>query len=335
MRWGAASVSTASPRWVRPLSGIVALLGDEVVPFAAAGVIQRPDDVRPPLPVVRPVVEIASAATYADQLRAAHVVLDPAERAAIIVERAAVAAATAAGLTLIPDAALVAENAGLTEWPVPLLGTVRPRVPRRAARGHPADDADQPEIFRVHRRGRRARPGVRVRREPARYDGGAIVAGNAKVLAARLSDAKFFWDADVARVTGWGPRVVHAEAGDHRLPRKARHRRRQGRAGGEAGALAGRRAGRCPAPTRTMAEDARQAARLCKADLVSATVGEFPEVQGIAGGHYGARRGPRPRRDRRRDPRPLQAGRFPERRGADRAGDGARWRWRTKLDTLV
>ncbi len=131
MRWGAASVSTASPRWVRPLSGIVALLGDEVVAFAAAGIASGRTTVGHRFLSTGPIA-ITSAATYVEQLRAANVVLDPAERGAIIVAGAE-AAAAAAGLTLIPDAGLVAENAGLTEWPVPLLGRFDPAfldVPR-------------------------------------------------------------------------------------------------------------------------------------------------------------------------------------------------------------
>ena len=131
MRWGDASTSTASPRWVRPLSGIVALLGDAVVPLEAAGIASGRTTFGHRFMSTGP-IEIASATTYVDQLRAAHVMLDADERWALIVGRAE-DAAEAAGLTLIPDAGLVAENAGLTEWPVPLLGRFDPAfldVPR-------------------------------------------------------------------------------------------------------------------------------------------------------------------------------------------------------------
>ena len=201
MRWGAASISTASPRWVRPLSSIVALLGDAVVPFTAAGIASGRTTFGHRF-LSSGEIEVASAATYVDQLRAAHVMLDPAERAAVIVAGAEGAAASA-GLTLIADAGLVAENAGLTEWPVPLLGHFDPAfldVPaeviqltmRTNQKYFACTDAD----------GALAPAFVCVANLPDVE--GAIVAGNRKVLAARLSDAKFFWDADVARVKADG-----------------------------------------------------------------------------------------------------------------------------------
>ena len=124
MRWGAASASTESLRWVRPLQGIVALFGEAVVPVEIAGIasgattvghrFHHPD-----------VVTIRSAADYVEALRDAHVIVDQNERAAIIATGAAMATAKA-GLTLVRDEGLLAENAGLTEWPVPLLGRFDP-----------------------------------------------------------------------------------------------------------------------------------------------------------------------------------------------------------------
>ncbi len=195
MRWGDASVSTASPRWVRPLAGIVALLGDAVVAFDAAGIASGRTTFGHRF-LSSGAVEIASAATYADQLRAAHVVLDPAERAAIIVAGAE-AAAAAAGLTLVPDAGLVTENAGLTEWPVPLLGRFDPAfldVPREVIQL--TMRTNQKYFACVDAGGALAPAFVCVANLPDST--GAIVAGNQKVLAARLADAKFFWDADRA-----------------------------------------------------------------------------------------------------------------------------------------
>ena len=120
MRWGAASISTESMRWVRPLSGIVALLGDEVVECEVHGVtsgavtlghrFHHSGD-----------ITIGDADDYAVKLRAAHVIVDHDERAALIREGAA-RVASEAGLSLVEDEGLVVENAGLTEWPTPLLG---------------------------------------------------------------------------------------------------------------------------------------------------------------------------------------------------------------------
>lgn len=120
MRWGAASMSSDSLRWVRPLQGIVALLGDDIVPVALDGVavgrntkghrFHHQGD-----------VTIAHADDYLEAMRNAHVLVNHEEREAIIRDGAAKAAAEA-GLELVADEGLVVENAGLTEWPVPLLG---------------------------------------------------------------------------------------------------------------------------------------------------------------------------------------------------------------------
>ncbi len=120
MRWGAASLSTESMRWVRPLSGIVALLGDEVVDCEVHGVTGGAVTLGHRFHHRGPIT-IGNAADYAMKLRAGHVIVDHEERAALIREGAARAAADA-GLTLVEDEGLVVENAGLTEWPAPLLG---------------------------------------------------------------------------------------------------------------------------------------------------------------------------------------------------------------------
>ncbi len=226
-------------------------------------------------------VEIAAAATYADQLRAAHVVLDPAERARIIVAGAE-AAVTAAGLTLIPDAALVAENAGLTEWPVPLLGRFDPAfldVPREVIQL--TMRTNQKYFACADAVGALVPAFVCVANLPDRS--GAVVAGNAKVLAARLADAKFFWDGDRAatlesRLSRLQDIVFHEKLGT--VADKAVRVAQLARWLAESGVVHGAE----PALAET-------AGRLCKADLVSATVGEFPEVQGIAGGHLAAAEG--------------------------------------------
>ena len=124
MRWGDASISTESLRWVRPLHGIVALFGEEIVPVTIAGVtsgaatlghrFHHPGQ-----------ITIGSAADYVEKLRACHVIVDQDERRTIIRDQARQVAAEA-GLEVIEDEGLVTENAGLTEWPVPLLGRFDP-----------------------------------------------------------------------------------------------------------------------------------------------------------------------------------------------------------------
>ncbi|WP_157085412.1 glycine--tRNA ligase subunit beta, partial [Sphingomonas adhaesiva] len=196
MRWGAASASTESLRWVRPLQGIVALFGEAVVPVEVAGIasgaatvghrFHHPD-----------AVTIRSAADYVEALRDAHVIVDQNERAAIIATGAAMATAKA-GLTLVRDEGLLAENAGLTEWPVPLLGrfdpdylSVPPEVIQLTARVNQkyfvCRDAD----------GKLANAFVCTANIDADDGGAKIVEGNRKVLAARLADARFFYDTDL------------------------------------------------------------------------------------------------------------------------------------------
>ncbi|MBW8785134.1 MAG: glycine--tRNA ligase subunit beta, partial [Novosphingobium sp.] len=124
MRWGAVSLSTESVRWVRPLSGIVAILGEDLVACEIAGIrsgyatlghrFHHPGE-----------ITIGGASDYQEKLRACHVIVDHAEREALIRQQAS-EAATEAGLVLVEDEGLVIENAGLTEWPVPLLGRFDP-----------------------------------------------------------------------------------------------------------------------------------------------------------------------------------------------------------------
>jgi glycyl-tRNA synthetase beta chain len=277
MRWGAASTSTASPRWVRPLTGIVALLDGEVVACEAHGItagretrghrIHAPD-----------VLAITSAATYLDQLRAARVLASSAERRQIIATRAAELAAEA-GLSLIPDEGLVAENAGLTEWPVPLLGRFDPEflsVPREVI--VLTMRTNQKYFALADGTGALAPAFICVANLDASDGGAAIRAGNERVLSARLSDARFFWEQDVAFVKAHGlegflPRlnaiVFHEKLGT--LAVKVERVAVLARWLCESGAV--------PADP----AQAETAARLAKADLVSATVGEFPELQGQIG----------------------------------------------------
>lgn len=277
MRWGDASVSTESLRWVRPLQGIIALLGEDVVPAAIDGIVAGRSTVGHRFHSHGPIA-IERAATYVQQLKAAHVVVDQEERKAIIADRAD-ALAREAGLALIPDAGLVAENAGLTEWPVPLLG-----------RFDPAFLEVPPEVIQLTLRinqkyfvlrdgaGALANAFICTANIEARDGGAAIVAGNGKVLAARLSDARFFWEQDkktqlAVHAEKLGRITFHEKLGTvadkvERVAKLARWLAEQGIVKGADPALA------------------EQAARLAKADLVTEMVGEFPELQGLMGGYY-------------------------------------------------
>jgi glycyl-tRNA synthetase beta chain len=286
MRWGAESQTTASPRWVRPLTGLVVQLDGEVVPCAAHGVasgrMTRGHRIHAPAQI-----EISNAGTYAAQLRAAHVIVESAERRALIAAGAARVAA-AGGLSVIPDAALVAENAGLTEWPVPMLGGFDPAflaVPREVIQL--TMRTNQKYFACADAAGALAPNFVCVANLAASDGGAAIVAGNERVLSARLADAKFFWDQDLAVVRTGGleafaPKlaniVFHEKLGT--VADKVERVAALARWLVESGAIPD------TLPRRgevSLADLAERAARLCKADLVSATVGEFPEVQGIAG----------------------------------------------------
>ena len=285
MRWGAASISTESMRWVRPLSGIVALLGDEVVECEVHGVtsgavtlghrFHHSGD-----------ITIGDADDYAVKLRAAHVIVDHQERAALIREGAA-RVASEAGLSLVEDEGLVVENAGLTEWPIPLLGrfeedflTVPPETIQLTAR------VNQKYFVCEDARGTLANAFICTANIEAADGGAAIVDGNRKVLAARLSDARFFWEVDQKKTLaqhaeGLKRITFHEKLGT--VADKVERVAKLARWLVESDIVTPASAGVTKEELAQMAEDA---AKLCKADLVTEMVGEFPELQGLMGGYY-------------------------------------------------
>ncbi len=280
MRWGDASISTESQKWVRPLSGIVALMGETVVECEVDGIASG-DTTEGHRFHSDGSVEISSADDYADKLRAAHVIVDHEERQDTV-RAGAKAAAEAAGFKLVEDEGLVIENAGLTEWPVPLLGRfeddfldVPPETIQLTARVNQkyfvCEDAD----------GKLANAFICTANIWAE-DPAVVVDGNRKVLAARLSDARFFWELDQKKTL-----AEHAEG----LERITFHEK--------LGTVADK-VDRVAKLARWLCEEgivkgdpdlAEQAARLCKADLVTEMVGEFPELQGLMGGYYAAKEG--------------------------------------------
>ena len=312
MRWGRASLTTESLRWVRPLQGIVAIFGNDVLPIDIDGIVSGAVTMGHRFHHSGPVI-IASAASYADQLRAANVIVDQDERRTIIRTRAAELAAER-GLTWIADEALVAENAGLTEWPVPLIGDFDPAfldVPPEVIRLTLA--TNQKYFVCAGPDGRLAPAFICTANIEAHDGGAAIVAGNRKVLAARLSDARFFWEQDQKKTLeqhaqGLARITFHEKLGTvaDKVERVAKLARwlveegivgtsplplRGGAGGGESRAMPNPEAPPHPNPSPEgeglmLADLAEQAARLCKADLVTEMVGEFPELQGLMGGYY-------------------------------------------------
>ena len=292
MRWGAASQTTESLRWVRPLQGIIALLGGYVVPCEIDGLVAGNTTVGHRFHH-KGAVTVSGVEDYADALRAAHVIVDHEERARIIRDGAAKAAADA-GFVLVEDEGLVVENAGLTEWPVPLLGRfdpafleVPPEVIQLTARVNQ-------KYFVVQDASGALAPAFVCTANIAAHDGGqAIVAGNEKVLAARLSDARFFWELDQKKTLEQHAEklkniVFHEKLGTvadkvERVAKLARWLCEEGIIKSSPSSLGEDR--------EHLATLAEQAARLCKADLVTEMVGEFPELQGLMGGYYAAKEG--------------------------------------------
>jgi glycyl-tRNA synthetase beta chain len=276
MRWG-----EGTQRWVRPLHGIVAILGDEIVPIEIDGIVSGATTMGHRFHHPGPIT-IGGAGDYVEKLRACHVIVDQDEREALIREGAE-AAATEIGLTLIQDEGLVVENAGLTEWPVPLIGSFEAEfldVPRevivltmRTNQKYFACANDECLLAPVF---------VCVANIDASDGGEAIAEGNARVLAARLADARFFWEQDLKvpldeQAKKLDGIVFHEKLGTvadkvERVVRLARWLVEDGIVKAEADAV-------------------ERAARLAKADLVTGMVGEFPELQGVIGGYLAEAQG--------------------------------------------
>jgi glycyl-tRNA synthetase beta chain len=286
MRWGAASATTESLRWVRPLQGIVAILGDELVDIEIDGITSGFTTLGHRFHHSGPIT-IGNADDYAEKLRLCHVIVSHAERQAIIAEKAAQAAASH-GYVLVEDKGLVAENAGLTEWPVSLIGDFDPgflEVPPEVIQ---LTLRTNQKYFVVRDQAGKLAPAFICTANIDAHDGGAaIIAGNRKVLAARLSDARFFWEQD---------KKTSLEDHARKLSRITFHEK--------LGTVADKVERVAKLATWLVQEDivkpventpqakvelfnnVQDAAKLAKADLVTEMVGEFPELQGIMGGYY-------------------------------------------------
>ena len=271
------TTGTGKLRWVRPLRRILCTFDGEVVPFEIDGIPSGDLSQGHRFMGSKQAFAARTYEQYADGLAANFVVLDPAERKARIVD-AAKTLCFARNLELVEDEGLLDEVAGLTEWPVPILGDMDP------------DFLDlPPEVIRtsmrVHQRyfavrdpetGKLAPHFIAVANIAATDGGKTISEGNARVLTARLKDARFFWEND--------------KAGDNfdRWLEKLKGVTFHAKLGSMAD-----RMDRIEVLARQIAEVinvdqhmAAKATRLAKADLASGMVGEFPELQGIMGGYY-------------------------------------------------
>ncbi|MDR3497929.1 MAG: glycine--tRNA ligase subunit beta [Parvibaculum sp.] len=262
-------------RWVRPLHSILCLLGGRVVPFGIEG-IKSGNTTRGHRFMAPAEFAVTDFADYEKKLGTAKVILDPAKRAATIKD-GALKLAAAAGLKLIEDEALLAEVAGLVEWPVPLIGKIDDEfmsVPQEVLTS--TMRANQKYFALTDANGKLAPRFIVVANLIAEDGGKAIVNGNERVLRARFSDARFLWDQDrkqtlESRLPKLEEVVFQAKLGTVR--EKAERIAK----------LARELAAVIPGVDPNKAEIA---GRLAKADLTSGMVGEFPELQGLMGGYY-------------------------------------------------
>ena len=285
MRWGKASAKPGALTWVRPLHSIVATFGPEteepdILTFAidgiAAGNSTHGHRFMAPAPIT-----VRRFADYQAKLARAKVVLDPARRAEII-RSDAKNLAFAQGFELVEDEALLAEVTGLVEWPVVLMGSfdasflsIPPEVIRATIRNNQKcfvlRDSQTPKLVNKF---------IIVSNMEASDGGKEIIAGNERVIRARLSDAKFFYETDLKtrledRLEKFASVVFHEDLGT------------------QADRIAW-----IKALTATLAPSvgadpskAARAAELCKADLLTEVVGEFPELQGLMGRYYAQAQG--------------------------------------------
>jgi glycyl-tRNA synthetase beta chain len=280
MRWGAASIRSDSLRWVRPLHSILATFGPEteepdIVPFSIDGIAAGNVTYGHRFMAPR-AISVRRFDDYAPALDKARVVLDPARRRDIILHDAR-DLALAQGLELVEDEALLHEVAGLVEWPVVLIGAfdaafldIPPEVIRATIRAN-----QKCFVLNDAATGRLANKFALVANIEASDGGAAIAAGNGRVVRARLSDAKFFYETDLGvkledRLAKLESVVFHEKLGTQRA-RVERLEKLAESIAPYVGADEGR---------------AGRAARLAKADLTSEMVGEFPELQGLMGGYY-------------------------------------------------
>jgi glycyl-tRNA synthetase beta chain len=285
MRWGAQSKNPGALNWVRPLHSILATFGPEtedpdIVPFTvdgiAAGNVTRGHRFLAPESFT-----VRRLADYTAKLDKARVVLDP-ERRRSIIDTEAKQLAFAQGLELVEDAGLLAETAGLVEWPVVLMGAFDEaflQIPEEVIRATIRNN-QKCFVLRDATHAKLVNKFLLVANLEAEDGGKAIVAGNERVIRARLSDARFFYQTDLKtrledRLPKFTDIIFHEKLGT-----QAERIERIERLAAELAPLVG-----------ADVKKAKRAALLCKADLLTEMVGEFPELQGTMGKYYAQEQG--------------------------------------------
>ncbi|ETR76638.1 glycyl-tRNA synthetase subunit beta [Afipia sp. P52-10] len=285
MRWGARSVKPGSLTWVRPLHSIVATFGPEtedpdVVSFTIDG-IETGQTTRGHRFMAPDAFRVRRFDDYVTKLEAAKVVLDPQRRKDIILNDAK-SLAFAQGFELVEDQALLDEVAGLVEWPVVLMGSFDASflsIPGEVIRATIRNN-QKCFVVRDPKTGKLANKFILVANIEAADGGATIIGGNERVIRARLSDAKFFYETDLKtkldeRLPKFAQIVFHEKLGT-----QAERIARIERLAAEIAPMVGADAAKV-----------RRAAKLAKADLLTEVVGEFPEVQGLMGKYYALAQG--------------------------------------------
>jgi glycyl-tRNA synthetase beta chain len=285
MRWGERSAKSGSLSWVRPLHSIIATFGLET---------EEPDVVKLSVDGIEAgqttfghrfmspqAISVRRFEDYEAKLKAAKVVLDPQARKDIILDDAK-ELAFAQGFDLVEDQVLADEVAGLVEWPVALIGSFEKEylsIPDEVIRATIRNN-QKCFVVRDPKTGKLTNKFILTANIEASDGGKAIIAGNERVIRARLSDAKFFYETDLkakleARLPKFDQIVFHEKLGT-----QAERIRRIERLAAEIAPLVG-----------ADVEKAKRAAHLAKADLLTEVVGEFPELQGLMGKYYALAQG--------------------------------------------
>src|SRR3954451_18744522 len=285
MRWGARSGKPGSLSWVRPLHAITATFGPEteepdVVKFSVDG-IEAGQTTYGHRFMAPAAINVRRFEDYEAKLKAAKVVLDPERRKDTILTDAK-QLAFAQGFELVEDQVLLDEVAGLVEWPVALMGSFDEEflsIPGEVIR---ATIRNNQKCFVVSdpKTGKLANKFILTANIEATDGGKTIIAGNERVIRARLSDAKFFYETDLKtrledRLPKFDSIVFHEKLGT-----QAERIKRIERLAAEIAPLVG-----------ADVEKAKRAAHLAKADLLTEVVGEFPELQGLMGKYYAQAQG--------------------------------------------
>jgi len=285
MRWGEASREPGALTWVRPLHSIVATFGPEtedpdIVPFVVGG-ITAGNETRGHRFLAPQKFSVRRLADYQSKLDKAKVVLDAERRKSIILTEAK-QLAFAQGLELVEDQGLLDEVAGLVEWPVVLMGSFDEQflhIPEEVIRATIRNN-QKCFVLRDAAHAKLVNKFLLVSNMEAEDGGKAIVAGNERVIRARLSDAKFFYETDLkTRLEDRLPKFEHIVFHE-KLGSQAERIQRIEKLAAELAPLVGADVAK-----------AKRAAKLCKADLLTEAVGEFPELQGLMGKYYAEEQG--------------------------------------------